>query len=206
LGALSDLKELDLTYSSFSSFSSDASACVPAQISPLIFQLRMLEVLDLKANQLSSLPDEIALLTRLKRLVLDFNPLASLPDTIGTLEKLEYLSINVRGELQIPDSFSALKNLKNLSLGGIETLPIGVRSMRKIEHLHCFSTLKELPEWILELRFLRSLDLYKIPAKDPCSVLEKMQSVQYLRLPIGKKHEWGWLAQKLPQCKILFFL
>ena len=79
----SSLKQLNLAANFFSSIP-------PAVLST---NLSKLEKLDLSSNQLTTVPDEIAVLVQLEELRLDSNHIRSLPTAVGRLSKLKALSL-----------------------------------------------------------------------------------------------------------------
>ncbi len=74
-------------------------------------------------NRLTSLPDSIGRLRRLRELHLRNNHLPTLPESIGQL--LELRQIDLRGNplTHLPDAIAALPRLEKLDLRWVETLP-----------------------------------------------------------------------------------
>jgi internalin A len=158
---VNNLKQLDLSFMNLS------------RIPPEIFELDLLEELNLRNNRLESVPESITNLRKLIYLQLEGNQLARLPEEMAGLHSLKMLNvqnnglsvlpesipemrnlilINLRGNklTSLPDSISRLKNLTYLDLGynGIATLP------SSISQIECLSVLwlsenkwDALPEW-----------------------------------------------------------
>jgi internalin A len=83
-------------------------------------------VLDLRNNQLTSLPPEIGQLSALTELWLNNNQLTSLPPEIGDLKKLERLTLERNKLVSLPERLKDLVNLKELTLHGNEALGLPV--------------------------------------------------------------------------------
>jgi len=126
-------------------------------------QLRYnLTVLNLSANQLSSLPPELGLLLRLRRLLVQHNALTSLPSGVGVLESLEEL---------------------NASHNKLAFLPLELVGCTKLKSLNVKSNpLEMIPRAVLSkgtasiLRYLASEDAHKhIPPMPSPTVRKRMQ-------------------------------
>lgn len=82
-----------------------------------IGDLRFLEVLDLKDNKISGLPDKFGCLERLLKLNLDGNCLQTVPVCVGNLQTLSELSLAKNQIKHIEhDCLVGLRNLVMLSL------------------------------------------------------------------------------------------
>ncbi len=69
---------------------------------------------DIHGNQLSSLPDAIDQLVKLKHLSLANNRIVWLPQALGRLQALESLWLNNNSLLQLPKALSSLRRLRKL--------------------------------------------------------------------------------------------
>jgi len=94
-----------------------------------------LHELDLSKNRLKTIPAEIGMLKKLKRLLLFKNQIATLPPEIGELEKLQELIINNNNLEALPDEISNLKNLRYLDMwsNNISVLPNSMFEMHTLE-------------------------------------------------------------------------
>jgi Leucine-rich repeat (LRR) protein len=85
-------------------------------ISPLIANLKKLQILTFNDNQISTLPDKIGELTELKELRGQHNHLTSLPESIEKLTKLESVFLPNNQITKIPSGIKECKQLKHLTL------------------------------------------------------------------------------------------
>ena len=72
--------------------------------------------ISLPEEKLTSLPENIYQLTKLKELILTNNALKTLPKSIGDLKNLELLTLEGNELYKLPDSIARLKKLKRLYL------------------------------------------------------------------------------------------
>ena len=136
-----------------------------------IRNLPNLEELDLSNCQLSSLPDGLFDLTRLKRLRLGFRwndvgytseALSSLPDRFDSFKELEELDLSAQDFEELPESLFRLVKLKSLALNSNSLSDIGdeLGNLVNLERLDLSSTgLSSLPGSIVKLGRLRLLKL-----------------------------------------------
>lgn len=89
-------------------------------IPEIVFKIKGLETLSLRANRLKYIPAEISNLKTLKDLDLYGNQLTNLPDSIGELSSLENLSIGNNQISALPISMSRLKHLKYIIARGTQ--------------------------------------------------------------------------------------
>jgi len=114
---------------------------------PEIGRLKSVIALDLDGNQLTSVPPEIGQLKGLTKLNLAFNRLTSLPPEIGRLKGLTALDLSRNRLASLPPEIGQLTGLTTLDLGG--------------------NQLTSLPPEIGRLTGLRMLNLNVNPLKDP---------------------------------------
>ncbi|XP_024541516.1 LRR repeats and ubiquitin-like domain-containing protein At2g30105 [Selaginella moellendorffii] len=158
LSCLSKLKRLSLSGNSLDDTSIHwKSLC----------SLQSLELLELTANCLTSLPCEIQGLSSLRLLNVSRNKLTTLPDDIGMLSRLERLNLSNNSLREIPSSIghcSALTNI-NLSSNFLTLVPPSIGELRKLKSLLLANNaLKEFPASILKgCGELNSLDLHGNP-------------------------------------------
>ena len=123
-----------------------------------------LQELLIQGNQLTSLPESIGRLSKLKILYLSVNQLTHLPKSIGQLHRLQtlYLSVNLLSSL--PDSIGQLINLQELLLQGnqLTQLPESIGQLVNLQELLLQGNqLTQLPESIGQLTQLKTFDLYE---------------------------------------------
>ncbi|MHC4477446.1 MAG: COR domain-containing protein [Planctomycetota bacterium] len=128
-----------------------------------IGQLRYLIRLDLGRNKLTSLPAEIGQLENLRELYLHDNNLTSLPAEISQLEHLTVLWLQRNNLTSLPAEIGQLKNLTALGLSAnkLSTLP---REIAQLENLTALdlsgNNLTSLPAEICQLKGLGRLYLH----------------------------------------------
>ncbi|PRP79534.1 protein kinase domain-containing protein [Planoprotostelium fungivorum] len=133
-----------------------------------------LEVLDLKDNALSSLPDDLHRLHRLKILFLSSNKFTTIPQAVGNcksismmsfksnqITRIEALPPNIRWLTltdnlieELPSDMGRYTNLQKLLLAGnrLKSLPDTMRSCSQLELMRISNNqLRELPPFISEL-------------------------------------------------------
>ena len=122
------------------------------------------QMLDLRFNKLTTLPDSIVQLQGLEWLDLGDNHLTTLPDSIGKLQSLKHLHLSYNHLRTLPDSIGQLQRLKVLYLGHnlLITLPESIGKLQSLIHLDLrFNELTALPESIGDLQSLEDLYLTK---------------------------------------------
>jgi hypothetical protein len=150
------------------------------------------EVLDLSANRLCSVPEWIGELSKLKVLFLSNNCFTEVPRTVRACRRLRMLGIRANQiehvaedalpqSLQwltltdnliqaLPENLGGLKSLQKLLLAGnrLSHLPDSLRGASKLELLRISANAFErFPEWLFELPSLAWLAI----AGNPCSAL-----------------------------------
>ncbi|XP_067949573.1 malignant fibrous histiocytoma-amplified sequence 1-like [Watersipora subatra] len=153
LNTLTELKSLDLSYSSF-------YQGLPSSIS----QLRSLESLNLSNCHLRDLPPWLNTFTRLKELNLSENSLSDgLPEVVSQLNLLESLELSFCSLTGLPTTLKALTRLKVLNLSAnplSDGLPEVVSQLNLLESLNlCYCELTGLPATLNTLTKLKELDL-----------------------------------------------
>jgi len=149
-----------------------------------------LELLDLSNNHLSSLPDDIGRLKRLKTLFLGYNRFTHIPKILSTLPSLtmiglksnqisiweeDSLPLDIKWIVftdnsieQIPISIGKLVNLQKMMLAGnsIKELPSSMQYCKNLELIRLSAnSLIEIPDWIFDMPKLSWLAY----ASNPCS-------------------------------------
>lgn len=124
-----------------------------------------LEYLSLKNDNLTSIPEGIAKLSKLKILDLSGNNFKRLPNTLSALSKLEVLYLNdekyfdLEQSIDVISSMSSLKEL-HLENDNLNTLPNKIVKLKNLELLYLNNNkFIELPKQVLSLEHLQYLDL-----------------------------------------------
>ncbi len=143
----SHLKEINLSY----------NRLTVSQISLLVKNIPGIRVLNIRNNQLTTLPDNIGQLTQLTTLDLSFNKLTKLPDTIGQLTQLTKLNLGDHQLTAVPDSIGQLTKLTELDLSHNTTSTIFLLLLGKNPDTSRPHTI--LPDSIGQLTQLTTLDL-----------------------------------------------
>lgn len=124
--------------------------------------LEELEVLDLRDNQLKTIPEAIGKLQSLKRLNLNSNKINDIPESLGNLLKLVSLNLSKNKLTRIPDIFSQLQSLEELRISNnqLEMLPESIGTLSNLKILDLASNnLLYLPKNIENLNSLNNLRL-----------------------------------------------
>ncbi|GAB9468455.1 Lap4 protein [Globisporangium polare] len=144
-----------------------------------IAMLKALEVLVVSENQLGELPREIVELKRLKTLDVADNHIKRLPDDIGGLTKLETLRANRNRLVALPNSIKKCTRLKVINLYNniIMTLGDGISELCELEELNVSNNLlvffPEVKRWKnLRRLYLQVNKLVTLPSMDALCNLE----------------------------------
>lgn len=97
----------------------------PAGLDRAIFDLTILNLLNISDTTLQELPAEVSNLTNLQSILLYGNQLKSLPSSIGKLDKLKVLDVSRNQLTTLPDEIAQLVNLAaiNVSNNQLESFP-----------------------------------------------------------------------------------
>ncbi|CAD7705043.1 unnamed protein product [Ostreobium quekettii] len=136
-----------------------------ADVPKLVLSMRLLRVLDLSFSCISSLPEDLTGISKLKVLRLDVcKQLTCLPENIGVLSDLTVLSLRFCVNLSdFPESLCELVELSSLYAPGcrFESLPACLGCLSKLQRLDLSSCgkLRELPSTMGGLTSLEMLNL-----------------------------------------------
>lgn len=122
----------------------------------------IVEVLNLKKQKLTSVPEEIQKFTELIELRLDKNKIEKLPDWLSELTHLEIFSVERNQLAEIPSVILDLKNLRELYLGDnfITIIPIDIDALKNLEWLGLWSNLLRIfPSSLSDMPKLKTLDI-----------------------------------------------
>jgi internalin A len=148
------LKALDLSYG--------ITQIKLSQLSPELFELKHLEHLDLRGQEITILPDGLAHLTNLTVLDLNHNNLTTLPDGLTQLINLTTLDLSNNDLTALPDGLAQLISLTTLDLRAnkLTALPEGLAQLTSLTTLDLsFNKLTALPDSPAQLTALTTLDL-----------------------------------------------
>jgi len=141
--------------------------------------------LDLRDNQLSSLPPEIGKLLKLPRLDLSRNQLSSLPPEIGKLQNLTKLNLSENQLSSLPPEIGNLQKLTKLNLSGnqLSSLPPEIAKLQKLTWLDLsYNQLSSLPPEIVKLQNLPELYLHGNQLSSLPPEIAKLQKLTKLDL------------------------
>lgn len=143
---------------SYVNLSDNQLTTIPDQI----FMLSELTELTLTKNKIKSLPSEIQSASKLQVLVVSQNELTEVPAAINTLPSLIYLDLSKNKLKRLPEDFFNSKTLKEVNLLGneINVIPSSIGDATELEVLNLeFNKLRDIPLEIARLTQLRELRL-----------------------------------------------
>ncbi|KAF1315726.1 Lap4 protein, partial [Globisporangium splendens] len=144
-----------------------------------IAMLQALEVLNVSENQLKELSREITQLSRLKTLEIAENHIKRFPDEIGKLTKLETLRANRNRLVALPNSIKHCTRIKTINLYNnvMMSLGSGISELSELEELNVSNNMlvffPEVKRWKnLKRLYLQVNRLTALPAFDALCNLE----------------------------------
>jgi Leucine-rich repeat (LRR) protein len=149
LSKLKKLKELDLA---------EANDSIPYNISTLTY----IEKLNLEKNHLTSIPEGVKKLTRLRELSLWDNKINTISLQSGDLPNLEEIELGLNKLEIFPDDLSLISTLKKVSFfyNSISNISPVIKELVRLEDLNFRGNkLRTLPPELGELKALKKLDL-----------------------------------------------
>ena len=121
-----------------------------------------LEELYLNGNELTSLPDELLLCTKLRVLNVIANKLSILPKNFGNLLNLQEFHADENALTELPDSFECLARLRvaELSNNKLRELPSNLQGLVALNTLNVSSNkLSKIPDSLGEIETLTLVDV-----------------------------------------------
>lgn len=131
---------------------------LPAEVEAVGPKLR---TIDATNNKIRSLPDTLATLSHLQRLVLASNVISSLPDSLAELSSLRLLNLDSNALTHLPDSLGSLSRLDSLSVANnkLQTLPATIGGLSSLKLLNISgNALGELPSTVGSCVQLEEID------------------------------------------------
>ena len=153
------------------------------KLAQIILDSKNNTMLSLAMQGIEELPSEIGMLANLKSLDLRGNRLTSLPSEITSLQKLTSLNLSHNGFNLFPAEVCYLKKLRSLQFAGnkVTDLPAEINQLHDLEELVFYnevwgsSTIRGLPEGMLQLKKLKILDLRGTPVPIPPEIINKTE-------------------------------
>lgn len=142
-------------------------------------------ILELKNKDLKELPEEIGLLTELKKLDLSQNELTCLPNEIGQLKRLQELNLAHNKLVTVPDTIQSLTHLErlNLSQNRLVELPTSLFMLPKLKYLNVnHNEIGKLPPQISMLTNLGELYVENNLLTDIPLSLKRLHKLEVLSL------------------------
>ena len=145
----------------------------PVNLTFSIGNLKYLQTLKLRCNNIRSIPDSIGNLKYLQTLDLIYNNITTIPDGIWNLENLQELKLSFNNITSISDSIGNLKHLKSLNLSKNDIITIPWEKLKELSHLSILwlsdnVNLKGNQDDVNGLGFIKYIKLpYHIPKPPP---------------------------------------
>ena len=168
-------------------------------VPPELAQLTRLTQLSLFNNQLTSVPPELAQLTRLTTLYLHNNQLTSVPPELAQLTRLTQLDLDNNQFTSVPPELAQLTPLTQLSLSfnQLTSVPPELAQLTRLTRLYLHSNqLTSVPPELAQLTRLTRLHLYgnQLTSVPP----ELAQLTRLTRLDLDR-NQLRWLPAELSQ-------
>jgi Leucine-rich repeat (LRR) protein len=168
------------------------------EVSPHAGLLKNLRMLDLGHNKLTRVPDALGDLESLTDfLYLHDNQLSSLPESLSRLTKLRYLNISENAFETLPEAISGMAGLIELraSDNRLTSLPDSIGRLARLRELHLRNNqLATMPESIGSLQELRQIDLRGNPLTQLPAAIAILPRLEKLDLRWVNLPPPGWLA------------
>ncbi len=153
-----------------------------------IFQLGLLNYLQISNTKLCSLPEELGKLLNLKTLDLHRNNLVELPASIGLLKELKNLDVSGNKLQLLPVKLDELTLLQilNVNCNELTALPsfVHLKNLLRLDVSH--NQLTELPDGIYELEHLAEIHASNNQIASIDANVSKLTSLKVLSLNVNK--------------------
>jgi len=134
-----------------------------------IGNLKKLKEIDLYGNPISVIPDTIGDLESLVDLYLGDNNIEVIPESIGNLKNLKYLYLARNQITEIPSSIGNLTNLERLTLSHnkIQSIPDSIGNLKNLKYLYLDeNNITTIPDSIKNSSTIKELDISNNPIKE----------------------------------------
>ena len=131
------------------------------QIPEAVFDIKDLDTLNLRGNDIVNVPSKICKLGRLSSLHLEKNKIQYIPNELSSMSCLRNLNVNENNIGRLPVYFCSLKNLQELHIGwnGLSYLPTELHHLINLQVLDLRgNAFLEFPKCVLKLTNLSNLD------------------------------------------------
>lgn len=153
-----------------------------ANLANNLSELKNLTYLNLKDNNLRSIPEELFKIESLKELILSGNLIEVISDSIRKLENLNNLDLSYNSISELPLAIFEMKNLIKLSLMGnkIKNLSDSIENLNSLKELYLgYNKLNYIPETICSLS---SLEILSISYNNLTFLPKKLGNLTKLRI------------------------
>ena len=151
-----------------------------SEVPEIIRECRQVEFLDLTSVSVTTVPDWVFSLPKLKRLRLFCTSLTAVPSSLGLATGLEELWLDVNPGAPLPSDLFTLTNLRTLLLSGeITSLPDDIAKLHNLEDLELIGTrVRQLPDAMGKLkRFAIAQSIYPMFPDTPPIDLDQIIGV-----------------------------
>lgn len=109
-----------------------------SEIPSAIGEMKLLQILSLRNNQIEYLPSQVCECINLKKLFLQGNKMSTLPNLFGKLTVLQDLNLGNNDFTDFPEVLTSLSNVVNLDFGNnkLATLPRTLAQMKCLAYLN----------------------------------------------------------------------
>lgn len=132
------------------------------QLPKTIWNLKSLQIINIKRTSITTLPSEFGDLFNLKTISLIANHIDNLPKEFANLNNLTTLTLALNKLENFPNEITELKSLKRLDISNniLHEIPIEIKKLSELVELYLDDNqIIKLPEEISELKHLKLLDV-----------------------------------------------
>lgn len=160
-----------------------------------VWELKYLEYLCLSNNMISYFPEKILGFTNLRELYLNGNQIRIVTNNVSKLKKLEILDMACNQLETLPSTIGNLHMLRRLRLNTNRMIFLPVlNSLNQWENLETLeldgADIKELPQWLFELKSLKYLSLSKLHLNRFPEEIARMNKLEGIYLDSTKFPSW----------------